>query len=96
MNGKLSLKRLDLSDGPNEDAVNRVLLGKEIWAAAAKKLAKGAAVRKLAIAYVTEDHVGCQRSHDPDGQTDAKLLRSLHDARSDERRSEGKRHRLVA
>jgi hypothetical protein len=66
--------------------MNRLL--EEIWAVA-KKLSKGAAVRQLEIAYVTQDHVGlrdgdvlvCDASDRMIrmGQTDAKLLKRLHE-----------------
>lgn len=66
--------------------MNGVLTTKDIWEIA-KKLAQSAKTRKLAIAYVTEDHIGL-RSGDVlvcdasdrmirMGQTDAKLLRQL-------------------
>jgi len=68
--------------------VNRILTT-EIWYEA-KKLARTASSRKLAVAYVTADHVGL-RSGDvlvtdasprsiKSGQTDAKLLAKLHKA----------------
>jgi hypothetical protein len=68
--------------------VNRILTT-EIWHEA-KKLARTASSRKLAVAYVTADHVGL-RTGDvlvtdasprsiKSGQTDAKLLAKLHKA----------------
>ena len=68
--------------------MNRILTT-EIWYEA-KKLARTASSRKLAVAYVTADHVGL-RSGDvlvtdasprsiKSGQTDAKLLAKLHKA----------------
>ncbi|MET4085614.1 hypothetical protein [Bradyrhizobium sp. S3.5.5] len=67
--------------------MNRVLLSEEIWTVA-RKLAQGSPVRKLAIAYVTEDRVGLRKGDilvcDASdrmirmGQTDAKLLKRLH------------------
>lgn len=66
--------------------MNRILTT-EIWQEA-KKLARNASSRKLAIAYVTADHVGLRKGDvlvtdaSPrsikSGQTDAKLLAKLH------------------
>ncbi|HZR85979.1 MAG TPA: phospholipase D family protein [Bradyrhizobium sp.] len=68
--------------------MNRILTT-EIWQEA-KKLARTASSRKLAVAYVTADHVALRRGDvlvtdaSPrsirSGQTDAKLLAKLHKA----------------
>ncbi|MGJ4891198.1 hypothetical protein ACQR1Y_23605 [Bradyrhizobium sp. HKCCYLRH3099] len=67
--------------------MQRVLTTKEIWTEA-KRLAEKAPVRKLAIAYVTKDHIGLREGDVlvvdasvgsiQSGQTDAKLLAGLH------------------
>lgn len=67
--------------------MNRILT-KDVWTVA-KKLAQGTAARQLAIAYITKNHIG-MRAGDTlvcdasdlmirTGQTDAKLLKRLHD-----------------